>query len=1226
MNKAFKILSLSFVLLLGTVFFTFGTSAANENGILYSVSGGEATVTGFSEEITEALVIPSTLGGYPVTAIGDSAFEYQWDMPSVVVPEGVRTIGSQAFRCCYALEEVTLPSTLTFVDNSTFEWCEILRVNHPDLAKWVQIDFDGMEATPVYWDDDEEDPLTEIYFGDSTEPIRDVVIPEGVTRIGTWVFGNNETIESLVIPDSVTEIGERAFFDCGKLLSVDFGEGLECIGEFAFDGCESLGNFTLPDSLLTIGDWAFSSNTAITEVTVPDKVEVISLGAFSYCKALETVNIGAGVETIGQQAFYRAGLTEVIIPDNVIAIDLRAFQECKELETVVIGDGVTTVADKVFYDCTALKNLTIGDSLTSYPENFLKLQDKKESDYIPDDWLHIEKLTVGDGLTVLPTEVIKREYLKEIVIGDGITEIAAYQFTSFSKLEKVVLGDNIRAIGTEAFYRCTALNELELPANLEAVGNRAFCVCSALTEIVIPAKVVSLGESAFGACSSAESATFEGNALRTIGDGAFSECSALTAIAIPEGVTHLGSSLFYWSENLREITLPDSLVSIKSGLIYYTPYDDDYDYDEDMLYIDNHLITAGYYSMPAKYVVRKGTKSIAQYAFSNKYSLETVVIHKGLVSMADDIFNDCPNLTKIGFTGTEAEWNAILKGNNDFSAYDIEFNYYVCPHENAENKEAVAPGCYTYGYTEGIYCNDCGEWIKGHRQLEMSHEDSNGDTVCDNCQAVVSDISVDVYKTVGSGDFEDDLTFVAPATGKYTIVSFSEGVIDPYVDLTDSEYVSIDGNDEQDDDYNNDNYDFSLTCTLEKGKTYHFIITALCEGEFRVLLTFDCEHTGGTATCKERAECSACGMQYGSLNMNNHTALTAIPAEAANCDKEGKTAGEKCTACGTVTVAQTLVPATGNHTGGTATCKSKAVCTVCEKEYGSLNTNNHKNITALKAVAATCTGTGKTEGKKCSDCGKVTVAQQTVAKKSHTLTTLDAVAATCTKEGKTEGKKCTACGTVTVAQKTVAKKAHTYKTTTTKATLKKNGKQVTKCTVCGYVTSTKTIYYPKTIKLSATSYTYNGKAKKPTVTVKDSKGNTLKKDTDYTVKYASGRKNPGKYTVTVTFKGKYEGTKKLTFTIKPAKAALSKVTAGSKQATVAWKAVTGATGYEVQYSTSSKLRSSKTATVKKGSTKKTTIKKLTKGKKYYFRVRAYKTIDGKKVYGAWSAVKSVKIK
>ena len=945
MNKAFKILSLSFVILLGTVFFAFGTSAANENGILYSVSGGEATVTGFSEEITEALVIPSTLGGYPVTAIGDSAFEYQWDMPSVVVPEGVRTIGSQAFRCCYALEEVTLPSTLTFAGISAFASCEILRVNHPDLAKWVQIDFDGMHATPVYWDDDEEDPLTEIYFGDSTEPIRDVVIPEGVTRIGTWVFGNNETIESLVIPDSVTEIGERAFYDCGKLLTVDFGEGLERIGEFAFDGCENLGNFTLPDGLLTIGDWAFSSNTAITEVTVPDKVEVISLGAFSYCKALETVNIGAGVETIGQQAFYRAGLTEVIIPDNVIAIDLRAFQECKELETVVIGDGVTTVADKVFYDCTALKNLTIGDSLTSYPENFLKLQDKKESDYIPDDWLHIEKLTVGDGLTALPTEVIKREYLKEIVIGDGITSIADNQFANYSKLEKAVLNDNITSIGNNAFYRCSNLNELKMPEKLETIGNNAFAYCPLLPEIIIPEKVASVGDNAFSGCTSAETVTFEGAAVKALGSYAFGGCSSITSITVPDGVTHIGSDLFYQCESLREINLPDSIISIKSGLIRYTPYDEDYDYYEDMLYIGNHLIEAGYYDMPAKYIVIKGTKSIAQYAFSNQHSLETVVIHKGLVSMDDDIFNDCPNLTKIGFTGTEAEWNDILKGNNDFSAYDIEFNYYVCPHENTENKEAVAPGCYTYGYTEGIYCNDCGEWIKGHKQLAMAHKDNNGDTICDICDTRCADIIIGERLTLPAVEFGHDLKFVAPATGEYTITSYAENYVDPWLDIFDADYNLIKGNS----DISNDNWNFSVTCTLEKGKTYIFAVTSLCSAEFDVLLTFDCEHTGGTATCNKKAECINCSMEYGELNSDNHGNIVTVPAVSPTCTEAGLTEWKKCNDCGKVIAEAETVDAL-DHLWGNWTQTKAPSCTV---QGESRRDCDRCNEVEVKAIAAT---------------------------------------------------------------------------------------------------------------------------------------------------------------------------------------------------------------------------------------------------------------------------------
>jgi len=275
------------------------------------------------------------------------------------------------------------------------------------------------------------------------------------------------------------------------------------------------------------------------------------------------------------------------------------------------------------------------------------------------------------------------------------------------------------------------------------------------------------------------------------------------------------------------------------------------------------------------------------------------------------------------------------------------------------------------------------------------------------------------------------------------------------------------------------------------------------------------------------------------------------------------------------------------------------------------------------AVAATCTKTGKTQGSHCSVCGTVITAQKTVAAKGHKLTTLKAVAATCTKTGKTEGKKCSVCGTVTVAQKTIAKKAHTYKTTTTKATLKKNGKQVTKCSVCGYVSKTTTVYYPKTIKLSTTSYTYNGSVKKPTVKVVGSNGKTIS-SSNYTVTYASGRKNVGKYAVKITFKGNYSGTKTLYFHIKPKSTSVSSLTAGSKKFTVKWKKqATQTTGYQIQYSTSSKFTKSKTVTVSKNSTTSKTISKLSGKKKYYVRVRTYKTVGKAKYYSAWSKAKTV---
>ncbi len=105
---------------------------------------------------------------------------------------------------------------------------------------------------------------------------------------------------------------------------------------------------------------------------------------------------------------------------------------------------------------------------------------------------------------------------------------------------------------------------------------------------------------------------------------------------------------------------------------------------------------------------------------------------------------------------------------------------------------------------------------------------------------------------------------------------------------------------------------------------------------------------------------------------------------------------------------------------------------------------------------------------------------------------------------------------------------HHYQTTTTKATLKKNGKLVQKCSVCGEVTKT-TIYRPKTIKLTKKKYAYTGKAVKPKITVKDAKGKTISKKY-YTVTYKNNKK-VGKATATVKFKGRYKGTKKLTFKI-----------------------------------------------------------------------------------------------
>ena len=222
----------------------------------------------------------------------------------------------------------------------------------------------GVMADYCYDDDLAHDP-----WNCWRSSITSVVIGNGVTRIGRYVFAWCSSLTSLTIPDSVTSIGEYAVYGCDNLTNVTIGNGVTHIGDYAFACCNNLTSVTIPDSVTSIGSSAFWRCYSLTSVTIGDGVTSIGSSAFSDCDSLTSVTIGNGVTSIGEGVFSEcSGLTSVIIPDSVTSIRDGAFEGCSGLNEVTIPGSVTSIGSNAFSGCNNIKTVFYGGSkqISSY--------------------------------------------------------------------------------------------------------------------------------------------------------------------------------------------------------------------------------------------------------------------------------------------------------------------------------------------------------------------------------------------------------------------------------------------------------------------------------------------------------------------------------------------------------------------------------------------------------------------------------------------------------------------------------------------------------------------------------------------------------------------------------------------------------------------------------------------------------------------------------------------
>ncbi len=317
MKTAKKTLTFAFILAALLCLLVISASAYNgteygNTGIYYEIKNGEARITVADRNIVKA-DIPKSINGCPVKNIGDYAFYDCTGLTSVTIPNSVTSIGYRAFAYSNFLKSITIPDSVTNIGDGAFSDCT---------------------------------ELTSITIGNS------------VTSIGNSAFWGCERLTSITIPNSVTNIGEYAFNYCSGLTSVTIGNSVTSIGNYAFSGCVGLTSVTIPNSVTSIGDSAFGGCSGLTSVTIGNSVTSIGSGAFSGCTELTSITIPNGVTSIGNSAFFDCtGLTRITIPNSVTNIGNSAFSSCGGLTSITIPNGVTSIGEGAFFDCWGLKKV-----------------------------------------------------------------------------------------------------------------------------------------------------------------------------------------------------------------------------------------------------------------------------------------------------------------------------------------------------------------------------------------------------------------------------------------------------------------------------------------------------------------------------------------------------------------------------------------------------------------------------------------------------------------------------------------------------------------------------------------------------------------------------------------------------------------------------------------------------------------------------------------------------
>ena len=1037
-----------------------------KDGVLYNK---EQTKIVYADCNAVDVIIPAS-----ITDIA-SAFSNSLSLRSIYFEKGsqISQIGYDTFWNCYNLIKINIPLSVRYIGRTFGNNDKLERIDYEGtLENWCNIKFYDSRAVSCL-SEGRAVGGTKLFI--QGQLVTDITLPETVSANA---FSQYKHLKSVTIPANLKSIGENAFDQCEISIRIDENNEFYTLQDgILYDKnktkivlvSKDVDNVVIPASIEDLGV-SFEKNSAITSIAFEKNslIKKINDLAFWSCSNLKEVTLPDNLISIGAQAFYACGnLNSIIVSNTVKDIDYQAFAMCERLYKVINNSNLSLTLGSEEHGWLAKYARVMVDKNgnTTY-------KDDNEFTYVntPDGFSFIcennnfilidyfgneETVTLPTVLTINDIDynctIRNIRGVKNVIIPDGVTEIASWMFTGCKTLTSVVIPDSVKVIQDYAFDNCSNLKSVIIPESVKQIFAGAFAMCDKLNDIVICGTDKHIARSAFNGSGYYNNPDNWQDGVLYCGDYVLAVQNDLTRVDVSRA-KNICSAAFEETKKLTHATIGKAnfaalrgATNIETLVITELP-DHIYSY-----------FTGGLSSeipMTLKNVVLKNSCDVQNNQLFNLIKGVKIYVERDKSDCAwDTEYPRWNNGNRVYYAG---EWiNAVFSENGKvvsdeyysitrvvrqpfMSDYTDEKYYYTFIGWDTDNdglvdgigatsvKNVYANAlfkqefrCVKEGHSGGhatcikkVVCQYCGEeYGNAFGDHDYLHHEGKAATCTEN--------GWEAYDTCVYCDYTTYKKIAALGHKASTAVEENR------VEATCTE---------------NGHYDSVVYCSV-CGEELSRELKVLAFGHNYV------HHEGKAATCREKGweaydTCTRCiYTTYKEIAAKGHKASAEVEENRveATCTEEGHYDGVVyCSECGEELLrGGRSLPALGHdyvhHEGKAATCTENGweeydTCTRCDYTTYREIQAKHNPLSAVEEnrVEATCTEDGHYDSVVyCSDCGKeLRREKQTINMLGHSYVYHEGKAATCKENGWEAYNTCTRCDYTTY--KEIAALGHNY--------------------------------------------------------------------------------------------------------------------------------------------------------------------------------------------------------